>query len=64
MGEPEDVEGECNARLFIGDNYGDNHATMRCSLEPGHEGPHQERYNSQGSGKVLVEWEQDARDGE
>lgn len=32
-GEPEDVDGECNARLYIGDNYGDNHATMRCQAD-------------------------------
>jgi len=56
MGEPEDVEGQCNARLFIGDNYGDNHATMRCQLEPGHEGDHEEKYGRPPQ-KVTVRWE-------
>lgn len=63
MGEPEDVEGNCNARLFIGDNYGDNHATMRCQLKPGHDGQHCETYH-QGwrGGTVTVCWERDERD--
>lgn len=56
-GEPDDVPGECNARLYIGDNFADNHATMRCSLEKGHEGLHFEKYKSQGSGKVIISWE-------
>ena len=50
-GEPEDVNGECNKRLHIGDNFGDNHATMRCQLAPGHAGLHQERYDG-----VTVTW--------
>lgn len=29
FGEPSDVEGQCNARLFIGDNYGDEHMILR-----------------------------------
>jgi hypothetical protein len=43
-GPPKDVEGECNARLHIGDDYGDNRATMRCHLPEGHEGDHREKY--------------------
>jgi hypothetical protein len=35
-GPPEDVSGECNAHLYIGDN----HATMRCRLPANHDGPH------------------------
>lgn len=42
FGPPEDVEGECNAWLGIADDYGDNQATMRCSLPVGHEGDHKE----------------------
>lgn len=59
-GEPEDKPGECNGRLIIADNHGDNHATMRCQLEPGHEGLHQEAYKS-GGGRVVVTWEKDER---
>ena len=56
MGEPEDVEGECNAHLYIGDNYGDNHATMRCQLPQGHEGYHKEVFRQ---GTAIVTWEKD-----
>jgi len=59
-GEPDNVEGECNARLFIGDNHGDNHATMRCQLLPGHNGWHREMYKG-GGGHVAVTWEKDQR---
>lgn len=60
-GEPSDRDGECNARLFIGDIYGDNHATMRCQLAPGHLGVHQETYDGAFAGKVTVTWENDER---
>ena len=59
MGEPSDVKGECNAHLYIGDNFGDNHATMRCQLEPGHSSPHEETFRG---GSVKVTWEEDERD--
>ena len=54
-GTPSDVEGECNAHLRIGDDYGDNCATMRCQLEPGHNGPHQEVFQ-RSAGPVTVTW--------
>lgn len=60
-GEPDDAEGECNARLFIGDNYGDNTATMRCQLVPGHEGVHKEEFERKG-GKVTITWVADERE--
>ena len=62
FGPPKDVEGECNARLEIGDDYGDNCATMRCKLEPGHPGPHQETFQNN-HGKVVVTWYGDDREG-
>jgi len=58
-GEPMPVEGKCNARLHVFDNYGDNHTTMRCELVPPHDGPHQEVWVSQGSGRVTVTWERE-----
>lgn len=61
FGEPEDTEGECNARLYIGDNFGDNHATMRCELLPGHGGLHKESYTVPMGGEVVVTWEKDER---
>lgn len=58
FGEPEDVEDQCNAHLYIGDNFGDNHATMRCQLPPGHAGPHKEVFRY---GKARIEWDTDER---
>ncbi len=57
FGPPEDVAGECNVRLEIGDNYGDNTATMRCQLEPGHDGRHREEFEREEGKKVIVEWD-------
>jgi hypothetical protein len=44
----------CAAELHIGDDYGDNYATMRCQLEEGHDGPHQEVFSR--DGPVVVTW--------
>ena len=60
FGEPKDVDGECNACLFIADNYGDGSATMRCQLAPGHEGVHKEEFDREG-GTVTVTWVADER---
>lgn len=60
FGEPDDVEGECNAHLYIGDNFGDNHATMRCQLTPGHKGPHREEFERE-EGPVVVTWHGDQK---
>lgn len=63
MGEPQDVPGECNAHLYIADDFGDNHATMRCQLQEGHTGPHQESFTriSHGENRVLIQWGRDER---
>lgn len=54
----------CQAVLYIGDDYGDNHATMRCQLKAGHDDMHQETFKRDGS-PVLVLWMRDEReDGE
>lgn len=39
---PQDVDGECNAHYYLGDDFGDNCCTMRCSLPKGHEDLHKE----------------------
>lgn len=57
-GEPDDVEGECNAHCYIGDNYGDGTATMRCKLPKGHESPHREEFRA---GTCVLTWENDER---
>jgi len=63
FGPPKDIDGECNARLRIADDYGDNCATMRCQLEPGHDGLHREIFQRP-DGPVTVTWHGDARDSE
>ena len=55
-GEPKDVEGECNARLYIGDNLEDNHVTARCFLLPGHEGPHKVEFFRHGKPIAITWW--------
>jgi hypothetical protein len=61
-GPPKDVEGECNARLEIGDDYGDGTATMRCQMKPGHRGAHQVAYRNRSAGEIVITWEKDARE--
>jgi hypothetical protein len=58
-GKPKKKPGQCNAELSIADNYGDGNATFLCQLKPGHEGLHQEEYNSHLAGAVTVTWEKD-----
>lgn len=55
-GEPKDVPGRCNARLYLGDNFGDNHATCLCALTENHEGRHEEHSNP-GGHNVVITWE-------
>jgi len=56
FGPPKDVEGQCNAHCYIADDYGDNHATIRCQLVPNHKGRHKEISRE---GKLIIEWEED-----
>jgi hypothetical protein len=60
FGEPRDIGGQCNAKLYIADNYCDNHATMRCQLVVGHDGEHKETYDV-GDQNVCVTWTVDER---
>ena len=61
MGEPQDQPGQCNAHCYIADNYGDNHATMRCQLPKGHEGLHQEAFTKHDAGQCILTWTHDER---
>ena len=45
---------ECNRRMSIGDDMGDNEASIRCQLPKGHSGPHQEQYTSGSHGVVTI----------
>ena len=58
FGKPADVEGECNAHLYLADDYGDNEATVRCQLPKGHEGWHEEVGRN---GTVKITWEKDEK---
>jgi hypothetical protein len=58
FGPPEDVKGECNARLYLGDDYGDNVCTVRCPLPENHKLPHQEEFK-RGGMPVLITWHVD-----
>lgn len=59
--KPNDVPGECNAHLYIADDYRDNEATIRCQLPAGHEGDHVERFDRKGN-RVVVTWQKDERE--
>jgi len=65
FGDPEDVAGQCNAWLILGDNYGDGHTTCRCQLPEGHDGPHEERFRTDEEGRdaynCIIQWEGDDR---
>ena len=50
----------CEAHLYIGDDQGDNKATMSCQLPLGHEGRHRETFLRQGK-DVLISWDHDER---
>ena len=63
IGEPLDIEGQCNAHLYIADNCGDNHATIRCCLPKGHHMAHQEIVEAR-FGIAEVTWMTDERDWE
>lgn len=59
-GKPSDVSGECNAHLYIADDYGDNSGTMRCQLSEGHELPHREEFERDEK-PVVITWFVDER---
>ncbi|RLC88668.1 MAG: hypothetical protein DRJ03_01985 [Chloroflexi bacterium] len=61
FGPPKSVDGKCNATLHIHDDYGDNHVTMQCQLELGHEGSHQEKYKDRYDEVVVITWDSDYR---
>ncbi len=60
-GEPKDVEGQCNAHLHIGDDYGDNHGTMRCHLAPNHQDAYHEETYMSDEQEVTIRWKLDER---
>lgn len=45
----------CNAKLVLGDDFGDNDCTFKCSLSRKHLGPHMER-GLNNSRAYKIEW--------
>ncbi len=58
----------CSAKLYIWDDYGDGVATIRCQLEDGHGGLHQEIIRRSHHGgcetDVTITWEIDESEDE
>ena len=50
----------CGAVIFIGDDYGDNSATVICQLPEGHEGYHCEKF-MRGENSNFILWKKDER---
>lgn len=61
LGPPRDVEGECNAHLYLVDDYDHNYCTIRCRLKPGHVGLHCESFSRSNGGHVSITWEKNER---
>lgn len=57
----ERLQAKCGAELHIGDDFSDNHATMRCQLERRHDGPHRETYQRDDM-PVVITWHTDDRE--
>ncbi len=52
--------GKCNARLYLGDDYGDGTCTMKCGLHEKHIGNHEEIF-LRNSDEVFISWKVDER---
>lgn len=52
----------CQAVLYIGDDYGDNRATIRCDLQAPHEGQQHEERFKRGESEVAIFWGHDERE--
>jgi hypothetical protein len=55
FGPPKNVGGKCNARLFLGDDYGDNTCTIKCQLKLKHKLPHKEEFQREGR-PITITW--------
>lgn len=52
----EDKKEICGAHKYIGDDFGDNFATIKCQLIKNHEGRHEERWDD-----CILTWDVDGR---
>jgi hypothetical protein len=60
----DDVDGECNARLFLDADHKGTTCTVRCRLELGHEGDHTEAFErafGRVRDPVAIIWARDER---
>ncbi len=53
------MSNQCSAKLYLGDDYGDNTCTIKCQLPKMHPGKHEEKFDR--NGEVLVSWVKDER---
>lgn len=60
MPETKPPNDTCGAVLLIGDDFGDNGATMKCQCLSEHEGPHSKMFLRKGT-PVTVTWHVDER---
>ena len=58
--ELRDVPGECNARVYLRDEFEDERIEIRCRLPAGHEGEH--RVECHTVGNALIVWDTDEAD--
>ena len=59
FGPPKPIKGNCNAHLYIGDDFGDNCFTAQCALPEDHKGLHKIEFELR---KVIITWEIDERE--
>lgn len=56
-----DIEGNCNAHLYLADDYGDNECTIVCQLKQNHDGDHEEKFLRKNK-VVKITWVIDERE--
>ena len=58
---------KCDAELHMADDFGDNHATIKCQLEAEHDGQHQKQYQRKDLselGVITILWSGDEQEDE
>lgn len=62
FGTPANIEGACNARQYLTDDYMNHQAIFRCERTPGHDGPHSETLNRPNGRTTTITWTEDDRE--
>lgn len=63
FGKPKNIDGNCNAVLYLGDDYGDGTCTIRCKLPEKHLENHKEIF-LRNEKEVIITWVDDERETE